>query len=323
MRRAQSLLLGIATAALVNGVAIHAAHAQSAAGEARGLRYLSWNGRTAPAAGEASPVSAPPERADLRRPNRVIPHGGAAAVTPRPGLTPAPGGHRSALTPANAWLRPSPAPAATPVIDTPPPAPAPSRMAPPPAPAPAAAPPPPPPSAPLPEYIPDRGGQGQPIPTDVLRAPPPAPPAGPDVSVASSPDPMAPRRDALIFRMQQAPQPMPAASPEAQPASDPVEQPSADAETPQPRRVATVQANPADRPPAQGARYYSVHRQHGRTPDALDMPAPTYVDALTVTGLPETIASQDLAQPEPAPTMIRDAQGRVRVQPAAPEGDYQ
>ena len=52
------------------------------------------------------------------------------------------------------------------------------------------------------------------------------------------------------------------------------------------------------------------------------MPDPTYVDAIAVT-MPDSLASQDLAQPQEGPTLIRDAQGRVRAQPAAPEGDYQ
>ena len=52
------------------------------------------------------------------------------------------------------------------------------------------------------------------------------------------------------------------------------------------------------------------------------MPEPTYIDALAIT-VAETPASQDLAQPDRGPTLIRDAQGRVRAQPAAPEGDYE
>ena len=83
-----------------------------------------------------------------------------------------------------------------------------------------------------------------------------------------------------------------------------------------------AQGGKAIRPPEQGARYYSVHRQNGRQPDALEMPDPTYVDAIAVT-MPDSLASQDLAQPQEGPTLIRDAQGRVRAQPAAPEGDYQ
>ena len=52
------------------------------------------------------------------------------------------------------------------------------------------------------------------------------------------------------------------------------------------------------------------------------MPTPTYVDALVVDA-PPTLASQDLAAPQEGPALIRDAQGRIRAQPAAPEGDYQ
>src|SRR5690606_12523465 len=76
-----------------------------------------------------------PASRDLRRPNPVIPHGGAAAVPPAPrGLTPPPGPVRHALTPANAWPRP-PAPAPPPVT----------------APAPVTAPPSAPPPAPPPD----------------------------------------------------------------------------------------------------------------------------------------------------------------------------
>ena len=123
---------------------------------------------------------------------------------------------------------------------------------------------------------------------------------------------MAPRRDAPIFRMQQEAAPAPA------PADQPVE--AADRAS-RPRRVAEA-ANTGERPPQQGGRYYSVHRQNGRQPDTLEIPDPTYIDALAVT-LPETIASQDLAVPEQGPTLIRDAQGRVRAAPAASDGDYQ
>lgn len=146
-------------------------------------------------------------------------------------------------------------------------------------------------------------------------APPPAP-------VATQPaDPMAPRRDAPIFRMQQD---APVAAPDfahatVAPAAAPVVQPAAAA--PRPRRIAEV-SNSGQRPPQQGGRYYSVHRQNGRQPDSLEMPEPTYVDALVVT-MPETIASQDLAAPEPGPTLIRDNQGRLRPALAASDGDHQ
>jgi hypothetical protein len=140
---------------------------------------------------------------------------------------------------------------------------------------------------------------------------------GPAAPAPASDDPMAPRRDAPIFRMSASP---PAPTPP--PAAVREEPRSGTDEAPAPRRVAVVTANPDDRPPPQGSRRYSVHRLNGQEPDALTMPQPTYVDALAVT-MTETPASQDLAQPDQGPTLIRDAQGRIRAQPAAPEGDYQ
>ncbi len=304
MRRSPILTTALLAAA---GVVLCAggASAQSVgapAGEARGLRYLSWPGRSE-AVTTAAPV-APEGRRDLRRPNAVIPHGGFAAAQPvptRPGLTPAPGARRT-LTPANAWMQPA----------APPPEPAPPEpaMAAPAARRPAPAPPAPPRATP--DYLPDPGGRGQAVPAELIRAPAPSQPA----PVESGPyDPMAPRRDAPIFRMQQD-APAPAAAP-------PVVAPAAasPAATSQPRRIAEV-SNSGERPAVQGGRYYSVHRQNGRQPDALEMPVPNYVDALVVT-MPETIASQDLAEPEPAPTLIRDAQGRIRPAPAASDGDHQ
>ena len=101
-------------------------------------------------------------------------------------------------------------------------------------------------------------------------------------------DPMAPRRDAPIFQLQR--------------------------NTPQPAAPAPA---PAPAPPApNGARYYSVHRQAGRQPDATPLPAPNYLDALPVE-LDQPIASDDLAQPPEAPAVMRDAQGRLRAAPMA------
>jgi hypothetical protein len=129
---------------------------------------------------------------------------------------------------------------------------------------------------------------------------------------------MAPRRDAPIFRMQQTPPP--SRAPEAAPAAAPrveAAQPAAA----EPRRVMEV-ANSGEHPAREGARYYSVHRQNGREPDALVMPEPTYVDALVVT-MTDTPATQDLAAPEPGPTLIRDRNGSMRPAPAASDGDHQ
>lgn len=296
MRRASTLAVTVLAAA--GGLLLaDAAVAQSAAGAAP--RYLSWQGRGE--AAEASPTAQPV--ASSRRPNTVIPHGGfATAQPPRPRLTPAPGPVRHSLTPANAWLRPaaSPPPEAAPAASIPAPQPAGPR-----------------PSAPapqrpvVPEYLPDQGGRGQPAPAEVVY---------PETEAASdaaglSPDPMAPRRDAPIFRMRQdapQPQPAPAAPPRAEPATG---------TQPAPQRIVEV-VNSGEEPARQGARYYSVHRQNGREPDALVMPAPTYVDALVVS-MTETPATQDLAEPAQGPTLIRDRNGNMRATPAASDGDHQ
>lgn len=308
MRRS-SILTTVLLAAAGGVLFVGQASAQGAAaptGESRGLRYLSWSGRgeAVPASPAAAPAASGPPRRDLRRPNPVIPHGGAAATAPaptRPGLTPAPGSGRT-LTPANAWMRRAPTP--------PEPAmPSPVSLAP--APGPAA-----PRPAPVlaPDYLPDPGGRGQAVPAQMIYAQPPSP-AQPARTEAF--DPMAPRRDAPIFRMQQD------GSAPASNAVSPVNQPAATVPpaTPRPRNVAEVSPG-GERPSPQGGRYYSVHRQNGRQPDSIEMPEPNYVDALAVT-MPETIASQDLAAPEQGPTLIRDAQGRLRAAPAASDGDHQ
>lgn len=306
MRRARHLFAGLPVVALIVGASLPVQAQDAPSGQAQGLRYLSWNGR--PTAPQSAPASAPADvRRDLRRPNRVIPHGGSAEAlaTPRAGLTPAPGGNRVALTPASTWLAGSPAPAAE-AAPQPLPPPATARPA---APQPAQRPaiPAPQPQSPvnaLPDYVPAPDG-GQPVPAGIV-----------------SGDPIAPRRDAPIFRMQQT-APDDAQTPASpSPRAGPRERPQADSGA-RTREVALVQGNPHDRPASQGARYYSVHRQNGQAPDAVVLPQPTYIDALTITNLPETPATQDLAQPAEPPAMIRDAQGRVRIQPAAPEGDYQ
>lgn len=128
---------------------------------------------------------------------------------------------------------------------------------------------------------------------------------------APAADPMAPRRDAPIFRLQR-----PSAQPAA-PAPAQAAQPQAQSQA-QPQTPADAQPMPAaDAPSAQGgARYYSVHRQAGRQPDATPLPAPIYLDALPVdlTSMP---ASTDLAEPPPAPNLIRNANGRIQALPAS------
>lgn len=282
-----------------------AASAQSAreSAEARGLRYLSWQGRSEPATPAAGEPARPaPVRTDLRRANTVIPHGGfaraEAAPLGQPAATPTPA--RRTLTPANAWLRPATPPPGSEPVPTPTPTPALTA-------APSAQ---PAPSAPQPrsslDYLPDQGRRGQPAPAEaVYPAPDPA-----DAGIGAPADPMAPRRDAPIFRMQR----------DAPAASAPTPGPRGEAE-PTPPRPAQP-AVPGDGPQRQGARYYSVHRQNGRAPDALDMPAPNYVDALVVSSI-DTIASQDLAEPAAGPTLIRDRDGNMRSAPAPSDGDHQ
>jgi hypothetical protein len=135
---------------------------------------------------------------------------------------------------------------------------------------------------------------------------------------------MAPRRDAPIFRLQRPAPEAPPEPPVAESAKVEAPSPAEASPTKEPaiRRVAAVAPNGADRPPTELARYYSVHRQSGRRPDPLTLPQPSYVDAMVIT-MDEPMTSQDLAQPQEGPTLIRDANGRLRAQPAAPEGDYQ
>ncbi|WP_332659358.1 hypothetical protein [Brevundimonas sp.] len=295
MRRVLSLPIALLVATTLTG----AAAAQTRPAVRQDLRQISWPGRNA-----AAPEPAPePEaaRTDLRRTNLVIPHGGFGAVEPAAAPRPAPAPRRT-LTPADSWLRPAA------------PAPAPAAIATVPVRSEAASPPPASRPAAIPEYLPDHGRRGQHAPADIVYAAPPEP-APSDTSAASDQpaDPMAPRRDAPIFRIQQAP-PSPEPAPEAAVAQEP-------APAPRPRYVAEV-VNTGERPPQQGARYYSVHRQNGRQPDSLAMPEPTYVDALAIT-MTQTPASQDLAEPEQGPNLIRDNQGRTRPVPAASDGDHQ
>lgn len=300
MRRAHRLTSGLLAAALacIGSLSLETAASAQTAGQARGLRYLSWNNRAGPTGADTVvEASGAATRHDLRRPNTVIPHGGFATAVPaaRAEAPAARSSARPSLTPANAWMRPpveaprlQPAPVAAPTAP-PPVAVSPARTG--------------------PDYLPDQGGRSQPVPTLTIAPEPAAPMTAPV-------DPMAPRHDAPIFRMQRD-----AAVPQTTtPAPAPVASPAQDAPGQAARAVPI--AGTAERPPQQGARYYSVHRQIGRRPDALAMPEPGYVDGLAV-GEIETLASQDLAAPEPGPTLVRDTNGRVRAQPAASDGDHQ
>jgi hypothetical protein len=130
-------------------------------------------------------------------------------------------------------------------------------------------------------------------------APVPAPISAARVQPAAAAvtaDPMAPRRDAPIFRLGAAAAPV-----------------GSEQATPQPvRQAAAISGSPA--------RYYSLHRQNGRRPDAIAMPAPVYLDALPVE-LERTPQSEDLAEPPAAPTVLRDSNGRVRPAPPTTNDD--
>ncbi len=129
-------------------------------------------------------------------------------------------------------------------------------------------------------------------------APVPAPISAARVQPAAAAvvaDPMAPRRDAPIFRLSAA------AATAPEPAA------------PQPVRQAVASSGSQ-------ARYYSLHRQNGRQPDAIAMPAPVYLDALPVE-LERAPQSEDLAEPPAAPTVLRDSNGRVRPAPPTTNDD--
>ena len=308
-------------------------------------QYITWAGR-GPAVMPEAVRPADAAAAPRRRSNVVIPHGGFASAVPMPRPEAPAYAQPRTLTPASAWTasRPAPAPApeavAAPAAEAPA---APTRVV-------AVDLPPPPRAAAyqpriqpgpqpqrqaqplLPDYVSGQGG-GQPAPAQAVyaEAQPTPPPAAPvyEEPAAQPPadyDPMAPRRDAPIFRLQRPQAVQPAPAPETAPpppaAARTAPASASAAEVAAPRLIAAVAANPADAPGQQGARRYSVHRQNGQQPDAVPLPAPTYVDALAVT-LTETPASQDLAEPAPGPNLYRDAQGRVRAAPAASDGDHQ
>ena len=313
MRHAPSRLPALAVAGVLAGALIvPSASAQTASGqgappstgEVAGLRYLSWPGkavRQAPARVAAAASSAPPR---AFAPPSVVEPVTRADASPRPGLTPAsafytPGasiGGRFAAEPSpspDAAPVPAPQAAPAPEADThPAPEPRMRRLAASPraeAPSPVSA---PVPHAPLPSAPPPSAPPPEPAPAP---APAPAPSSLAEAAPAAAADPMAPRRDAPIFRLQRQ------AAPEPTPAGE----------------AASQSAQPAAEPAASGARYYSVHRQHGQRPDAIAAPEPAWLDAMPVqlATAPADTAT-DLAAPPAAPALRRDASGKL--QPAAP-----
>ena len=144
-----------------------------------------------------------------------------------------------------------------------------------------------------------------------VEAPRPTEPA-PITAAPDAPafDPMAPRRDAPIFRLQR-PAPEPAAPAPLPSPETAARQPQTQ---PQPQAQAQAAPQPLQAAPQEGARYYSLHRQAGRQPDATPLPAAVYLDALPVE-LDTPPASADLAEPPATPNLARTANGRVRAVP--------
>ena len=307
------------TALFAVSAAAGAASAQQAETNSAGLRYLSWPGKTTasqpttpqaatrqPAAARSEPALRPVRTAATLDAPSAVPLARIAAPSreaPRPGLTPATAFYNPTYGSASAPSNTAPQAYVT----------APARQAPAPAsqPAPQIA------VQPTPQPAPQPAPRPEPVVAAVVNtpAPPPVQPRqvqpqqqqayAPEQAPAPAPapaadvvDPMAPRRDAAIFSLQRRPNdqaPAPATAPDA----------------PQPAEVQQVaQAGPY----SQQARYYSVHRQAGRHPDAIAAPQQSYLNALPVE-LTQIPASKDMAEPDAPPQLIRDANGRIRAMP--------
>jgi hypothetical protein len=297
----RSLLIG---AAALTALSAFPACAQDP-GDRPPLRRLEWAGRPAATAAEAGSVrtviphaGAEPARVALRPAQPWRPTSGSSGG--RPGLTPASAFSSSPAAPAPSWTPPAAEVAPAPLVERrPAPAPQPIRTAearPRPS-APAAA------TDRVPPHRPEPEPQARLVqPSPVSAQPQPQPQPQVSQPVAEAPlDPMAPRRDAPIFRVQGARQP-----------TAPVVAPSSVAATEagpaQPQRQAQAQASPGRQ---QGARYYSVHRQNGRAPDPTVLPEPVWLDRMPV-DLDATPQSEDLAAPPEAPQMVRGSDGAMR-----------
>lgn len=282
MRRAPLLKTALSTVLTAASLVASAAVAQQAPTNPSGLRYLSWPGKP-PVAARSVPTPAV-TRPEAPQPTVVAANRTIPGAIPLARLSPAPSAatpRSNGLTPASAWMgQPAPAPVQA--------APAPY------APAPYT----PGPQQPAPEPVqsqPQPQAEATPAPArqqTVQAAPEPQPqPVEPAAQAAA--DPMAPRRDAPIYRLQR-PQ-----------AGVPVDA-AAVAANQQQAQIAPTGDN--------SARYYSVHRQAGRHPDAIQAPQQTYLDALPVE-MTQTPRSNDLAQPDGPPALIRNANGSLRAVP--------
>ena len=293
MRRALAVSIVLIAVNLAAGAAV----AQQAPTNASGLRYLSWPGKP-PVAARPTPAVSQAEASapTVTAANRTLP--GAiplARLSPAPSVS-AP--RSNGLTPASAWM-PQRAPMQAAPMPVEPAHSAPVEAAPvETAPAQATRVAPSPyvperqPSAPQPQPEPQRQAEPAPVPQQASQA-------EPQPAQAAVADPMAPRRDAPIYRLQrpQAGAPLDAAA-----------------------VAASGQAAPTPTAGDNSARYYSVHRQAGRHPDAIQAPQQTYLDALPVE-MTQTPRSNDLAQPDGPPALIRNANGSLRAVPQTEADD--
>jgi len=291
VRRALAVSIVLTAVNLAAGAAV----AQQAPTNASGLRYLSWPGKPTVAA-RATPtpavIQAEAPAPTVTAANRTLP--GAiplARLSPAPSVAPSVTTPRSnGLTPASAWM-PQRAPMQAQPAQTPPVEAAPVEATPAQTTATRVAPSPyvpePQPSAPQPQPEPQMQAEPQPAPQQAAQEP------APQQAQAAVADPMAPRRDAPIYRLQrpQAGAPLDAAA-----------------------VAASGQAAPMPTAGDNSARYYSVHRQAGRHPDAIPAPQQTYLDAMPVQ-MAQTPQSSDLAQPDGPPALIRNANGSLRAVP--------
>jgi hypothetical protein len=136
-------------------------------------------------------------------------------------------------------------------------------------------------SAPVPyAAVAEQGGAAvRPTPVPQTRVPStPVPQTPVSARQDESADPLAPRRDAAIWRL-----------------TERGTQGRAETAPSQPNQPAP-QSSTSDR---DGARYYSVHREAGRAPDPTTLPAPFFLDSAPV----------DLAEPPPPPTLTRNQGG--------------
>ncbi|WP_395944561.1 hypothetical protein [Brevundimonas sp.] len=303
MRRALILSTVLIAACAASGAAM--AQATASPQSASGLRYLSWPGKPPVAAASSRQTAPQPTRvvAVANTPVSPIPLARLDAPAPAPAPasapprspTPAP---RRGLTPASDWISPTPTPTLPQAYAAPQDAPA--------------------QAAPIPTAAQTQTPRPMPAEAAAVEAQAQAqadvPPAEPAF------DPMAPRRDAPIFRLQRQASVGAAAEAAAQDAAEPSASKTRAEAKAEPRSAeppAMVQAALA---PVQGPRFYSVHRQAGRQPDPIGAVQPIYLDALPVE-MTQTPSSADLAQPDGPPALLRSSDGSVRAMPQTQADD--